>query len=303
MSAPLMMPTPTAGSAAIAPRKPAPRKITCHFPPLRHVNAIENVEALQGGTEPVLMRADDGHLYVVKFSTNPFGPRMLVNEYLAARLAHGLGLSTPATAIVRVPEGLAAPTGAHFGSRVCKSRGNVYIHEWLPAAVWGLVANPADLIGAYCFDAWTGNADCRQVIFVRTSGVTPFRLFLIDHGHCFGGKSWCLPGFAVQCPVRLRFAYANVTHWSDLDPWLSTIEGLDSAQVRLAAEGIPEEWLAGNNRRAFDRLLDELDARRFATRALIASLLDSGSHPFSCWRFRSSLFVVPPPDRALKKTA
>ena len=302
MPTPLIMPTPTAGAFENAKRKPAARKFVCHFAPVRRVNAIENIEMLEGSTRPVLMRADDGHLYVVKFSTNPFGPRIAVNEYMAARLARGLGLSTPETAIVRVPDGLAAPTGLHFGSRLHKSRGNVYVYEWLPAAVWGLVKNPGDLIGAYVFDAWTGNADCRQVIFVRKAGLTPYQLLLIDNGHCFGGKSWRLHGLAVQCPRKLSFAYATVGDWSDLEPWLSRIENLDPAEVGAAAEGMPEEWLAGNERVALMRLLRELAERRLDVRANIAALLNRGDHPFSCWRFRSSLFLVPP-CRALGKTA
>jgi len=301
MSSLLMMPRRVADNIENRRRKPAKPNFKCHLTLPRQVRAIERVERLKGSTEPVLMRADDGHLYVVKFCTNPLGPRILVNEYLAVRLARSLGMATPEAAVVQVPESLGSP-GLHFGSRLYKSRGNVYIHDWLPAAVWGLVTNPGDLIGAYVFDAWTGNADCRQVIFVRKAGLTPYQLLLIDNGHCFGGKSWRLHGLAVQCPRKLSFAYATVGDWSDLEPWLSRIENLDPAEVGMAAEGMPEEWLVGNERVALMRLLRELAERRLDVRANIAALLNRGDHPFSCWRFRSSLFLVPP-CRALGKTA
>jgi len=209
MSSLLMMPRRVADNIENRRRKPAKPNFKCHLTLPRQVRAIERVERLKGSTEPVLMRADDGHLYVVKFCTNPLGPRILVNEYLAVRLARSLGMATPEAAVVQVPESLGSP-GLHFGSRLYKSRGNVYIHDWLPAAVWGLVTNPGDLIGAYVFDAWTGNADCRQVIFVRKAGLTPYQLLLIDNGHCFGGRSWRLHGLAVQCPRKLSFAYATV---------------------------------------------------------------------------------------------
>lgn len=258
---------------------------------------------MRGTSAPLLMRADDDHAYVVKLTSNPYGPRVVVNEYLAARLARGLGLSTPEAAIVRVPDRLGAPAGLHFGSRFQKTRRSDYIQEWIPSCAWKLVENQGDVIGAYVLDAWIANSDCRQFIFARQPHLASLRVFLIDHSHCFGAYSWRLHGIAVQCPFEMRFAYSTVTNWSSFDPWLTTIENLGPDQVLEAADGIPEEWLKDGERRAFTRVLAELDSRRLRTRALIASFLDRKMHPFSSWRFRTSLFIPPSPGRALGKAA
>jgi hypothetical protein len=52
------------------------------------VNAVQEVRRMRGGAQSHLMRASDGHLYVVKFQDNPQHTRSLVNELLATRLAH-----------------------------------------------------------------------------------------------------------------------------------------------------------------------------------------------------------------------
>lgn len=266
------------------------------------VGAIANVEALPGATRSWMMQADDGHLYAVKFTSNPFGARVLVNEYVAGRLAQMLRLATPPIALIHVPEGLGRPAGLHFGSRIQVGRGGLSAHDWLPAAVWGLVQNPEDIIGAFVFDAWTGNVDERQLIFVRKTGPRPFKLFCLDHGHCFGGTCWRLLGLPILFPRRLQFAFESVTGWRDLEPWLTRIEEMEPRRIDLAAKGIPEEWLAGAGRTAFARLKGELASRRLTIRSQIAQLLARGGHPFACWRYRSSLYVVPA-HRALAKTA
>lgn len=248
------------------------------------------------------MRADDGHAYAVKLTSKPKGRRIVVNEYLAVRLARGLGLATPDAAIVQVANHNGDQAGVHFGSRFCKRRGNAFVEEWLPSAAWKFVANPADLVGAFVFDAWTSNTDYRQVIFARGPGLMPLRLYLIDNSHCFGCFNWRLLGTGTHCSPRLQFVYRDVTGWHDLEPWLRQIENLESSQVRRAAEGVPDEWLPGEEREAFEKLLDGLNNRRLETRALIAGAIESRLHPFSNWRIHSGLYVLPS-RRAIGKTA
>lgn len=271
----------------------ADTKVELRFAPLPFVSAIKDVGRLRGSTEPHLMRADDGAQYVVKFGTNPFGPRVLVDEYLCYRLARGLTLTTPDAAIVATSAALGVAPGLQFGSRLHKSRGNVYVNDWVPEAAWTLVENKRELIGAYVFDVWVSNGDTRQFIFARTSRAADLRLYLIDNSHCFGAKSWRLTGVPIQCPHQMQFAYAAVTKWSDFEPWLSMIENLDEGQVQRASEGIPDEWLPDAERAQFHVLLDQLYGRRREVRGLIAGFLDRGHHPFAGWRYRSSLFVAP----------
>jgi hypothetical protein len=70
------------------------------------VEAVQHVRRMRGGAQAHLMRADDGHFYVVKFQNNPQHLRVLANELLATRLAESVGLPVPMTDIVIVQEWL-----------------------------------------------------------------------------------------------------------------------------------------------------------------------------------------------------
>src|ERR1700689_4794715 len=64
--------------------------------------AVQHVRRMRGGAQSHLMRATDGHFYVVKFQNNPQHIRVLANELLATRLGERLGLPVPATEIVEI---------------------------------------------------------------------------------------------------------------------------------------------------------------------------------------------------------
>jgi hypothetical protein len=74
------------------------------------VTAIQHVRRMRGGAQSHLMRATDGHFYVVKFQNNPQHPRVLANEMLATRLAERIGLPVASTEIVEVEAWLVAHT-------------------------------------------------------------------------------------------------------------------------------------------------------------------------------------------------
>src|SRR5579872_5042221 len=78
-------------------------------PPPREVPAVLAVEIIRrmhGGSQPFLVRCDDGHTYVVKFTNNPQHFRILANEMLASRLATLIGLPVPFRAFVEVSSNL-----------------------------------------------------------------------------------------------------------------------------------------------------------------------------------------------------
>src|SRR5947209_12423 len=74
------------------------------------VEAVQHVRRMRGGAQAHLMRADDGHFYVVKFQNNPQHLRVLANELLATRLAEAVGLPVPVTKVIDVSEWLVAHT-------------------------------------------------------------------------------------------------------------------------------------------------------------------------------------------------
>src|SRR5215467_3411596 len=64
--------------------------------------AVQHVRRMRGGAQAHLMRAADGHFYVVKFQNNPQHLRVLANEWLATRLAERTGLPVPVTELIDV---------------------------------------------------------------------------------------------------------------------------------------------------------------------------------------------------------
>src|SRR5579872_3567986 len=165
-------------------------------------NAVEHVRPLHGGSRPHLLRADDDQFYVVKFLNNPQGRRVLVNEYVATRLAARIGLPVPDIALIHVSESLIrcspalrmpfgdlelmCSAGVQFGSRLCGGPPQSILFDLLPTPARSLLQNPEAIVGAYGFDKWVGNIDRRQFVFVRTRGGRGIRAFLIDQGLCFG---------------------------------------------------------------------------------------------------------------------
>jgi len=242
-------------------------------------------QPMGGSTGARLVRASDGCLYVVKSARNPYGPRILANEYLATRLARSLGLPTPDFALVAMPARLDRLAELCFGSRlVCNQDGGAALTV-LPACLWGLVENPADLWGAYVFDVWTGNSDCREVVFARLPGPRPLRLMLIDQGHCFAGRLWRFEDCSWNCASAMAFAYEG-SGPSALDQWVSRVAEIEPDRIRVAAEGIPPEWLGDGSAGALDTLLQQLVARRGMVRSLVAGAMSRRDYPFNSCRFR-----------------
>src|SRR6185503_19383560 len=74
------------------------------------IEAVQHVRRMRGGAQSHLMRASDGHFWVVKFQNNPQHLRVLANEFLATRLAERVGLSVPPCDVVEVTDWLIGNT-------------------------------------------------------------------------------------------------------------------------------------------------------------------------------------------------
>src|SRR6201986_3410595 len=59
------------------------------------VHAVQFIQKMRGGSQPALIRCNDGKLYVVKFFNNPQGPNVLANEVLGHEILNALNLPTP----------------------------------------------------------------------------------------------------------------------------------------------------------------------------------------------------------------
>src|SRR5260221_1756896 len=135
------------------------------------IHAVQHVRRLRGGAQSHLMRADDGHYYVVKFQNNPQHVRVLANELLATRLAERIGLPVPHADVIEVDAWLIAQTqelhvqmgsktsgcqpGLQFASRYAVDPLTGQVFDYLPEAMLERVRNLEAFAGMLAFDKWT----------------------------------------------------------------------------------------------------------------------------------------------------
>jgi len=262
----------------------------------RVVSALEHICAMHGGSQPHLMRCSDGHYYVVKFRNNPQGSRILVNEYIAARLAKLLGLPCAETCLVNVREELVQLTprlaielrdgkvpvepSLTFGSQYpsCPNGpGRRLLHQ-VGSNFTGIahqVENLSDFFGILMFDKWTCNTDHRDVIFLprRSTLETRYRIMMVDNGFCFNGINWNFPNFPSLGLYHDCTVYRNAEGIRSLEHWLSQLEvKITAAELMKIADGIPKPWLAGE-RAALTGLLSCLFERKRIVPELIRQAL------------------------------
>lgn len=246
--------------------------------------AVQCVRPLRGGSQPYLIRAEDNNYYVIKAQNNPQGLRILANEMLGASLARLLGVPVPPVAVIDLREPMVHVTddmfirlpsgkqpympGLCFGSLACP-----YWQVWPPCVVNpNVTENPTDFLGMLVFDKWTGNTDERQVVLAPNEKARP-RALLIDQGFCFGGEEWAFRDKAWQGIASFPHVYDHVFGVADFTPWLDRLEQQITLEVlREAACRIPPEWYR-YEKDALEKLIWQLDQRRFLVRALLREAL------------------------------
>ncbi|MGH9416285.1 MAG: HipA family kinase [Terriglobales bacterium] len=259
--------------------------------------AVEHVRPMRGGAQSHLLRAEDGHYYVVKFTNNPQGRRILANELLGARLARGLGLPVPPVALVEVPpslvdrspglvlriQGALVPcsSGLQFGSRFPLPDPHAPIWDYLPEPGLELIANRRDFAGMLVFDKWTCNCNGRQVIFCRPGARRPLQVFMVDQGFCFNGEDWKFPDSPLRGVYCRNMVYAGVAGWPSFEPWLSNVENYDPEAIYALADEVPPAWTGGYD--ALEQLLANLVRRRQRVREQISQVKGSARAPFENW--------------------
>lgn len=261
------------------------------------VEAIQHIRRMRGGAQGHLIRARDGHFYVVKFQNNPQHLKVLTNELLATRLAEKIGLPVPATEIVEVDEWLIRNTqelqiesaghsvpckaGLQFGARyVCDPiEGQVF--DYLPESMFERVRNPEAFAGMLVLDKWLGNADGRQAVFWRNPGDRKYKVSFIDQGYCFNAGEWSFPDLALHGVYYRNYVYEHVTGWASFEPWLSRVEDFDPKVIRAMGDDIPPEWC--DDWEALRKLVDAIIQRRSRVRTLIEAFRDSSRNPFPGW--------------------
>lgn len=240
---------------------------------------------LRGGSASALVLDTSDIPWVVKFKDNPQHERIVVNEYLATRMAQDLGFTVPECRPIHVNPSLIEsfspprPTSStlaepgisriHFASKFVGGLLPGRVADALPGGVRCEVVNANESAGILAFDMWVRNKDRRQNLFVRQGMSRRYRTVWIDNGHCFGAGSWSLQSFVEQS------AYGNssphsLIDFAEFNPWLQRIERFPAARLLEITAEMPREWLAGQESH-LQRMLEELISRRSSVRELLAS--------------------------------
>ncbi len=271
----------------------------CYMGAPERIYAVHHVRRMRGGSQAHLLRASDNYFYVVKFQNNPQDVRVLVNEYLATRLAALVGLPVPEVAVVDVSEwliqnspelkidvgaGLLRPcaSGPQFGSRYVADPLTTAVFDYLPENILKRVANIGDFSRLLVFDKWTGNADGRQAVFAKEPRERRYKAWFIDQGYCFNAGEWSFPVSPLRGVYARNAVYEHVTGWNAFEPTLSRIEAITEDVISGIASEIPPEWFR-NDFSALSSLIATLHQRRLAVRELITAFRDSSRNPFPNW--------------------
>ncbi len=246
------------------------------------------------------MRCADGHYYVVKFTNNPQGLRILANDLLGSLLANFLGLPVSPPAVIEVSDWLVehspelyihwgnrkhrCTNGFQFGSRFPCDPLRSPVYDFLPDSLFRKVMNQELIAGMLVFDKWTGNSDTRKLIYHRSHPEEDagFRATMIDQGHCFNGDHWDFPdhpacGFCPRTDV-----YAQVHGLDSFEPFLTRLKNLDEDFLEEAAASVPPEWYEGKTDE-LRLLMDNLDCRRQVVEELLVKSSQSAKNYFPGW--------------------
>jgi hypothetical protein len=253
---------------------------------------------MRGGAQAHLMRADDGHFYVVKFQNNPQHLRVLANELLATRLAESVGLPVPATEIVGVREWLIKNTqelhvdqaglssqckpGLQFGARYVCDPADGQVFDYIPESMFAKVKNVAAFAGMLVVDKWLGNANGRQAVFWKKTNERKYTATFIDQGYCFNAGEWNFPDSALRGVYARNFVYQDVRGWESFEPWLTRVESFEAAMVHEIAGAVPPAW-TGNDWGEMETLAAAIVERRSKVRELISAFRNSTRQPFPIW--------------------
>lgn len=245
-----------------------------------NVSAMRFIRKLRGGSQPILAEANDGFLYVVKFSNNLQGPNLAFNESVGTELYRSVGLPVapwqPITVTdsfidanhacwIETASGLRRPeAGTCFGSRFMASEGT-RLFEILPGNYIGRVRNRADFWLAWIVDVCADHVDNRQAIFRELPGGELNATFF-DHGHMFGGADGqSKPRARASAYLDLRM-YPEIRREEFLPSLNTALDGLNVRKFQTGIERLPDEWKKESAVHGLACCLERLSDRQFVTR-------------------------------------
>ena len=237
----------------------------------RSVRITRFLRPLRGGSQPMLVQASDGFLYVVKFNNNLQGPNLAFNEAIGTELYRACQLPVPIwrpllltpaflnqnpDCWIQTETGRLRPTpGICFGSRFLGQSGTRLL-EILPGTFFVKVRNRMSFWQAWIVDVCARHADNRQAIFIEQSD--GFEPVLMDHGHLFSGAD----GKRHPHPLASRYLdpriYPRLLEQEIRE--LKMMRPVNVDQLWQTAEAIPDEWKSMSALENFSHCLNKLSS-------------------------------------------
>ncbi|WP_433968308.1 HipA family kinase [Tunturiibacter gelidiferens] len=232
------------------------------------------IRKMKGGSQSILVLANDGRHYVVKMTDNPIGPNVLANEHLGSHVAKAVGVPVAEAKGIclsdsfidshpdmwfELPSGVRRPTkGMHFGSLfVGKTSGPDRPTEYISPSRVSMITNREAFLGMYLLDVWANHQDNRQAIF-RRSSTNAQEVCFIDHGHMFGGPEWNFKENSASALHLERAVYSDLWRDEQVVSWISRIQTLIPDVLASIVPPMPSEWYSGDLGELLIRLEDRL---------------------------------------------
>jgi hypothetical protein len=242
------------------------------------VHAVQFVRRMRGGSQPALIRCNDGKLYVVKFFNNPQGPNVLANEVLGSELLNALKLPSPRWKTVFISHNFitkntgiffethsgyrAIESGLHFGSEFLGDEKTGQVYEWLPNAFCSRVANSKDYLGISIFDVWTNHCDHRQALYTTEDGNASFLTVFVDNGHLFGGPEWNRKSRQGESLSLDKRFHSNECSAEVAERWIARFETECSSSLFKIIQLVPRFWYSGDINQVAESLVRRLSMLR-----------------------------------------
>ncbi|MBC7840425.1 MAG: hypothetical protein H7Y39_17570 [Nitrospiraceae bacterium] len=274
------------------------------------VTAVKFIRKMRGGSQAHLLKADDGHNYVVKFRNNPQHRRILINEWIASAFLQRLQISAPAAVLVLVSQSFlldnpevslilgtgrqAVEPGIHFGSRYPVDPSKA-VYDFFPDRLHLLLENKDHFLGILVFDKWLANTDLRQAIFARARINTLVPAFtghslrvgyvamMIDHGNVLDGRHWKFEDSSSLGLYSKLHVYDQVSGMPAFEPWVDKVHALSHIVAEEIFRTIPEEWVDGD-RHLLCEVLDRLMVRKRLLPSLIEESRRAHVNLFPMWK-------------------
>jgi hypothetical protein len=238
---------------------------------------------LRGGSQPILVQASDGLLYVAKFTNNLQGSNVPFNESAGSELYRGCGLRVPSWKPLLLTDsfldrnpgcwmqdevGPRRPaSGLCFGSRFLGGE-QLRLLEVLPRTSLSRVSNRKSFWLAWMVDICAGHADNRQALFLEDPSGW-LNAFFVDHGHLFGGPSVNRGHHFLTSRYIDPRIYHGVSSQYILD-CQRVAASLDVDRLWREVNALPAEWRTPSALDGFTQCLS-----RLSTTCLLQGVLDT----------------------------